>query len=100
MSSFETSAVHLLDLTLETPAENVALDEALLESAERGEGPSDVLRLWEPRTPMVVIGRSSKIADETHVDRDKPLPPDLPPSASLADSVDCWDQLVPLRTNT
>ena len=37
----------LLDLTLETPAENLALDEALLEEAEQSTKPTEVLRLWE-----------------------------------------------------
>jgi lipoate---protein ligase len=51
----------LLDLTLPTPAENLALDEALLDAAEAGEIRGDVLRLWEPEGgqecgPMVPIG--------------------------------------------
>jgi lipoate-protein ligase A len=54
----------LLDLTLESPAANVALDEALLDAAEAGEGPSEMLRLWEPAAPQVVLGRTSKLADE------------------------------------
>lgn len=48
------------DLTLETAAENVALDEALLDAAEASAGPHEVLRLWEPATPMVVMGRASR----------------------------------------
>jgi lipoate---protein ligase len=56
--------VKLLDLTLPTPAENLALDEALLEQAESGDEPSAVLRLWESPEPMVVLGRSSRVADE------------------------------------
>jgi lipoate-protein ligase A len=55
----------LLDLTLPTAAENVALDEALLEAAE-GESADEVLRLWEPERPMVVLGRSSRVADEVN----------------------------------
>jgi len=50
----------LLDLTLETPEENLALDEALLESVNDDE----VLRLWEPKQVMVVVGNSSQLADE------------------------------------
>ena len=46
----------LLDLTLDSPAENLALDEALLEQAE-ADGPQEVLRLWEPESPLVVMGR-------------------------------------------
>ncbi len=57
----------LLDLTLESPAANVALDEALLESGESGQLQSPVLRLWEPVVPMVVLGRSSVAAKETNL---------------------------------
>ncbi|MFO7907329.1 MAG: lipoate--protein ligase family protein [Planctomycetota bacterium] len=58
----------LLDLTLPTAAENVALDEALLEEAEQGGGPGELLRLWEPSSPSVVIGRSSRLAEEVNVE--------------------------------
>ena len=51
----------LLDLTLPNAAENLALEEALLDDAECGIGPGSVLRLWEPATPCVVIGRSSRV---------------------------------------
>jgi lipoate-protein ligase A len=54
----------LLDLTLPTRAENLALDEALLEAAEAGELEDDVLRLWESPQTMVVLGRSSQVAHE------------------------------------
>ena len=56
----------LLDLTLPTPAENLALDEALLENAEAERGPSRVLRLWESPHWAVVLGRSSRHGLETH----------------------------------
>src|SRR5947208_2305701 len=46
--------MHLLDLTLPTAAENLALDEALLLAAEGG-GP-EVLRLWENPSYAVVLG--------------------------------------------
>jgi lipoate---protein ligase len=54
----------LLDLTLDSPAENLALDEALLEHAEAGASDDDVLRLWESPQSAVIIGRSSRIHDE------------------------------------
>ena len=57
-----------LDLTLPTAAENLALDEALLEEAEVGGAPDETLRLWESRQPMVVVGRSSRICDEVRLD--------------------------------
>jgi lipoate-protein ligase A len=56
-----------LDLTLPTAAENLALDEALLEEAE-SRPPLETLRLWESPQPMVVIGRSSRLETEVDVD--------------------------------
>lgn len=56
-----------LPLTLETPAANLALDEALLDAAVEGQLPGEVLRLWEPTEFFVVLGRSSKVA-EVHAD--------------------------------
>jgi len=57
-----------LDLTLPTPAENLALDEALLEEAEASPQPIETLRLWEPARAMVVVGRSSAVAREALVE--------------------------------
>lgn len=57
-----------LDLTLETSAENLAMDEALLDEAESAGEPAETLRLWEPAEPMVVVGRSSRIDDEVRLD--------------------------------
>lgn len=57
----------LLDLTLDSPADNLALDEALLEEAEAGRLTDDVLRLWESPCPAVIIGRSSRYQDEVDV---------------------------------
>lgn len=63
--------MRLLDLTRPTPAENLALDEALLDAAEQGAAQDtsrgEVLRLWEPSEHFVVVGRSSEIDRE--VDR-------------------------------
>jgi lipoate-protein ligase A len=57
-----------LDLTLPTPAENLALDEALLEEAEASGRPRETLRVWEPTGLMVVVGRSSRIGAEVRVE--------------------------------
>ncbi len=57
-----------LDLTLPTPPENLALDEALLEEAETASEPLETLRLWEPQQPMVVVGRSSHVDAEVRLD--------------------------------
>lgn len=56
--------MRFLDLTLATPAENLALDEALLDTAEASSTPLSILRIWEPEGPMVVLGRSSRIQQE------------------------------------
>lgn len=58
----------LLDLTLPTAPENLALDEALLERAEQSGRPGEILRLWEPTSPIVVVGSSSRAADEVKLD--------------------------------
>jgi lipoate-protein ligase A len=57
----------LLDLTLATPAENLSLDEALLDAAEAEPARDEVLRLWEPPRPLVVVGRSSNVEREVNV---------------------------------
>jgi lipoate-protein ligase A len=56
--------LRLLDLTLPTPAENLALDEALLDEAEAAGTGHEVLRLWEPEQTLVVVGRGSQVAQE------------------------------------
>jgi lipoate-protein ligase A len=58
--------MRILDLSLPTPAENLALDEALLEEAEASARPLETLRFWEPRQNMVVVGRSSHIDLEVY----------------------------------
>jgi len=57
-----------LDLTLPTAAENLALDEALLDEAEAAAAPLETLRLWELQSPAAIIGRSSRVAAEVQVD--------------------------------
>lgn len=56
-----------LDLTFDTPAENLACDEALLESAEQKGGPG-VLRFWEPLQYFVVLGYGKKAAAEANLE--------------------------------
>ncbi len=68
--------MHYLDVTLATEIENIALDEALLETAEfsseeeNGSRVSSVelLRIWEPSRPVVVLGRSSPIETEVNLE--------------------------------
>jgi lipoate-protein ligase A len=56
-----------LGLTLPTPEENLALDEALLLAAEAGGG-GEVLRVWEWTRPAVVLGSGGKVADDVAQD--------------------------------
>ncbi len=51
----------LVNQTLPTAEENLALDELLLDEAEEAPEPREILRLWESPEPLVVLGRSSKI---------------------------------------
>lgn len=56
-----------LDLTLQSAAENLALDEVLLKACDEGAGPP-VLRLWEPSVRFVVVGFSNRVATEVNVE--------------------------------
>ena len=56
-----------LDLTLDSPQENLALDEALLLDAEGHEGPREVARIWESPATFVVLGSSSRYEIEANV---------------------------------
>jgi lipoate-protein ligase A len=55
-----------LDLTLPSPAENLACDEALLNWCEESDG-GEILRFWEPREHFVVVGYANKVAAEVNV---------------------------------
>ncbi len=59
--------MHFLDLTLSSPEENLALDEALLLDAEDGIG-GEVLRLWEWPRFAVVLGSGGKLAEDVDDD--------------------------------
>ena len=56
--------MQLLDCTLPTAAENLALDEALLQMDHTG----PVLRLWHPTSAFVVVGRGSRLSEEVAQD--------------------------------
>ncbi|MGD0252533.1 MAG: lipoate--protein ligase family protein [Verrucomicrobiota bacterium] len=55
----------LLDLTLPSPAENLACDEALLDWCEAGAG-EEVLRFWESREHFVVVGYANQARAEVN----------------------------------
>ncbi|MFM7150038.1 MAG: biotin/lipoate A/B protein ligase family protein [Gemmataceae bacterium] len=54
-----------LELTLPGPAENLALDEALLLQAESGEA-GEILRIWELPQLAVVLGAGGKLKEDVH----------------------------------
>lgn len=58
--------MHYLDLTLPTPAENLALDEALWEAGE-ADG-VERLRFWESRVHFVVLGYANRAASEVDLE--------------------------------
>ena len=57
--------MHHLNLTMPSPAENLAGDEALLDWCESGEG-AETLRFWESPEPFVVVGYANKVATEVN----------------------------------
>ncbi len=57
--------MHLYDLTLPTPEENLACDEALLEFCEATPG-CEILRFWEPVEHFVVVGYANQVAKEVN----------------------------------
>jgi len=58
-------ALRLLDLTLPSPAENLALDEALLDELDE-QGGDPVLRFWESDRYFVVLGAACRVVDDVH----------------------------------
>ena len=57
--------MHNTDVTFETPAENIACDEALLDLCEAG-SMGEVLRFWESGTPFVVVGYGNHVDIEVN----------------------------------
>lgn len=60
----------LIDHTLATPEENLALDEALLLESEEvgGDAPLEILRFWESPSHFVVLGVADRYHDSVHVE--------------------------------
>jgi len=56
----------LCDLTLPTPAENLACDEALLDACEI-RGTDEVLRFWQSAAYFVVVGYANHVATEVNL---------------------------------
>ncbi len=55
-----------LDLTLPTPAENLACDEALLAACD-ADSQQEVLRVWEAQETFVVLGYANRAAIEVNL---------------------------------
>jgi len=60
-------SVRLLDLTLPSPVENLALDEVLLDELDR-RGGDPLLRFWESDRYFVVLGRACRRCDDVHAE--------------------------------
>jgi lipoate-protein ligase A len=60
--------MQFLDLTLPTPQENLACDEALLDLAEAGQA-GEILRVWQPTEHFLVLGYSNKARTEANLDQ-------------------------------
>ena len=58
--------MRLVELSLPTPEENLALDEALVDEAEVSTPAIETLRLWESPTPLVVVCRGAHVAREVN----------------------------------
>jgi lipoate-protein ligase A len=58
--------MNYLDLTLPTPEENLACDEALLELCDEGLA-GEVLRVWEYPRHFVVVGYANEVGSEVNV---------------------------------
>ena len=59
--------VYFCDLTLESPSENLACDEVLLNICEDG-NQGELLRVWEPQSYFVVLGYANKAHSEANLD--------------------------------
>jgi lipoate-protein ligase A len=55
--------MHWLDLSLPTPAENLAADEALALACEAAD--TEALRFWESPVPFVALGYANRAAEHT-----------------------------------
>ena len=66
----------LIDHSSPTPAENLALDEALLEACEAGELSGEILRFWASPEYFVVLGYTGKLQREVNIEacRDDGIP--------------------------
>jgi lipoate-protein ligase A len=66
VSTLQRATMKYVDLTLPTPAENLACDEALLDWCEEG-FPYEILRFWEPHEYFVVVGYANRVGTEVNL---------------------------------
>jgi lipoate---protein ligase len=57
-----------LDLTLDSIAADLALEEALLQSLDSMENSPRLMRVWEPNKPAVILGASGRIREEVDLE--------------------------------
>ncbi|HPO14749.1 MAG TPA: lipoate--protein ligase family protein [Candidatus Hydrogenedentes bacterium] len=60
--------MRLINYSFDDPAENLALEEVLLDRVETGEA-EETLRFWESPVRFVVIGTGQTLAQEVHIER-------------------------------
>ncbi len=60
--------MYVLDYSYESPADNLACDEALLQAWETEQRTEGLLRFWESPIPFVVLGLSNAVKTEVNVD--------------------------------
>ncbi|HVZ18659.1 MAG TPA: lipoate--protein ligase family protein, partial [Terriglobales bacterium] len=60
------NGMQLCELTLDSPADNLALDEALLDHCEENKT-DEVLRFWQPTGYFVVLGYANAVSTEVHL---------------------------------
>src|SRR5262245_50689788 len=61
------SVMRCLDISFDTPEENIAYDEVLLSLAEEGKL-GEVLRFWESSQTFAVLGRIGKAQEDLDLD--------------------------------
>ncbi|MEM9367006.1 MAG: lipoate--protein ligase family protein [Planctomycetota bacterium] len=101
--------MQLLSFETADPKRQLALDEAMLVTAEAvdddaDEADTESLRFWRFRQPTVVLGRSSEVDREVHRDycaaHGIPILRRCTGGASIVGGPDCWMYSVVLRLGT
>lgn len=67
------SGIRFLDFSFPGPEENLALEELLLMPFRKNPGLQAILRIWENRTPVVVLGRGDSAQERVDLVRTREL---------------------------